>query len=279
MPNYKFMRIPRTIFAVFGIFAFFALWASAAEAASFQLTPVTGSFNTGSRFTVTVSIDSEGAAINAAEGVISFDARYLTVESISTDVSIFKFWVQEPKFSNAAGTVSFSGGLTSPGYTGPNGKVLTVTFQGTGVADELTLKFTSGAILANDGFGTNVLTSSQETRYKISAVRVSPPAQPLERPTLPTKLEEEEPSEVPVKIEPPRDDGGVTVKVTSRPPGQYTLLTVGAVIILGLIVVAFFFACSRTTTLRRRFAKEAEHFKKKIKKDVKKLKKRLIVRK
>ena len=148
---------------------------------------------------MTVSVDSKGIAINAAEGIISFDTRYLTVESISTAVSIFNFWVQEPTFSNAAGTISFSGGLPSPGYNGSNGKLLVVTFQTTGAAD-LTLKFTSSAILANDGIGTNVLDSSQEVRYKIRASVVTSPAEPLKSFVPSIKTEKEELDKVSTKI-------------------------------------------------------------------------------
>lgn len=200
--NIRGIRFIRVFCIMFAMFALFALWASAAEAASFQLTPSIGTFNTGSRFNMTVSVDSKGIAINAAEGVINFDARYLIVENISTNISIFKFWVQEPTFSNAAGTISFSGGLPSPGYNGSNGKLLVVTFQATGAAD-LTLKFTSSAILANDGIGTNVLDSNQEARYKIRASVVTPQAEPLRKSTVPLITSEEDLDEVSTKINPP----------------------------------------------------------------------------
>lgn len=159
---------------------------SAANAASFQLTPQTGSFNNNQRFFVTVFIDTEGAAINAAEGVLTFDPRYLQVESVSTDVSIFKFWAQEPTFSNAAGTISFSGGLPTPGYTGSSGKVLSVVFRAV-AAGESRLRFSSGAILANDGLSTNVLTSSEEARYAIRSLEAAPPLTPIEEAGAPAK--------------------------------------------------------------------------------------------
>lgn len=153
-------------------FVFFALFgfSCAASAATFQLTPSAGTFNSGERFTVNVAIDSEGISINSGEGVLNFDTRYLAVEKISKDTSIFKIWVQEPTFSNTAGTISFGGGLPSPGYNGPKGQVMKITLRGVGAGiSGLTLD--SGAILANDGIGTNVLRVSlvAQHQYKVNA--------------------------------------------------------------------------------------------------------------
>lgn len=139
------------------------------SAAVFQFTPTTGIVSSGGRFVVGVSIDSEGVAINSGEGVLNFDSRFLAVDKISTDGSIFKFWVQGPAFSNSAGTISFAGGLPSPGYTGSKGEVMKITFRGVG-AGASGLTFDSGAILANDGAGTNVLRAAVSGQYKVNAV-------------------------------------------------------------------------------------------------------------
>ena len=167
-------KIPLVLFSIAALF--FSV--NYAEAATFELNPENGSFDSGGRFTVDVLINSKGVAVNSAEGVISFNTRYLTIEKISTEVSILKFWVQEPTFSNAAGTISFGGGLPTPGFNGPNGKIFRITFLTAGVG-ESSLKFLSGAILANDGVGTNILTSSDEGRYTIGPVKVAPQAVPV----------------------------------------------------------------------------------------------------
>jgi hypothetical protein len=146
--------------------AFFCFSGRPANAATFELNPISGTFTANSRFTVEVLVDTNGQAINSAEGTISFDTRYLSVEKIATDVSIFRFWVKEPIFSNPAGTISFLGGLPSPGYLGANGKVLKITFLASG-AGKASVKFTDGSILANDGLGTNILSASQEGVYTI----------------------------------------------------------------------------------------------------------------
>jgi isoleucyl-tRNA synthetase len=53
----------------------------------------------------------------------------LEVLSISKNQSIFSIWVEEPKFSNNEGTISYNGGIPNPGYTGANGEILTATFK------------------------------------------------------------------------------------------------------------------------------------------------------
>lgn len=139
------------------------------SAAVFQFTPTTGVLSSGGRLTVGVSIDSEGVAINSGEGILYFDTRFLAVDKISTDSSIFKFWVQGPTFSNSAGTISFGGGLPSPGYNGSKGEVMKITFRGVG-AGTSGLNLDSGAILANDGVGTNVLHPGVNGEYKVNVV-------------------------------------------------------------------------------------------------------------
>ncbi|MDI6734038.1 MAG: hypothetical protein QMD50_00890 [Patescibacteria group bacterium] len=158
---------------------FSSVFATKVFAASFDFSPASGSYDSGARFSVVLSVNSEGVSINAAEGIISFPFRYLKVESVSTAGSIFKFWSQEPVFSNTEGTISFGGGLPSPGFTGSNGKVISINFKTVGEG-QASFQLTSGAILANDGMGTNVLNSTRETLYKISATVLPMPQVILE---------------------------------------------------------------------------------------------------
>jgi hypothetical protein len=74
--------------------------------------------------------------------------------------------VQEPSFSNSAGTVNFEGIALNPGFTGASGKLLTVNFRvkTAGVAG---LNFSSGSVLANDGQGTNILTSLGNAQFSL----------------------------------------------------------------------------------------------------------------
>ena len=66
--------------------------------------------------------------MNAASGVISFPADKLEVVSLSKTGSVFTLWVQEPSFSNSAGTINFEGIVLNPGFIGAAGKTPTIKF-------------------------------------------------------------------------------------------------------------------------------------------------------
>lgn len=152
--------------------------ATLAEAASLSLSPSTGVYQANSTFSVRVLVNTQGQSINAADASLSFNPRELSVVSVTRSGSIFNLWVAEPSFSNSAGTVSFSGGLPS-GYTGSAGNVMTVTFRATG-SGPAKVNFASGSVLANDGRGTNVLTSMSGGTYTIQASSAAPEPEVIE---------------------------------------------------------------------------------------------------
>ena len=147
-------------------------WTTAVEAATISLSPSTGVYTSNSTFSVRVNVNSDGKPINASEGTISFNPKELSVVSVSRGSSIFNLWVTEPTFSNSAGTISFSGGLPS-GFTGSAGNIMSITFRAVG-SGTAKANFSSGSVLANDGKGTNVLTSMNGGTYTIQAATVAP---------------------------------------------------------------------------------------------------------
>lgn len=154
---------------------FYGMGAAMAEAATMSVSPGTGVYATGATFTVKVNVNSSGKSINAAEGTLSFNPSELSVVSVSRGSSIFNLWVGEPSFSNSAGTISFSGGLPS-GYTGSNGNIMSITFRAKG-SGAVKVNFSSGSVLANDGAGTNVLTSMSGGTFTINAAAPTPEAE------------------------------------------------------------------------------------------------------
>ena len=151
------------------------------EAASLYLSPGSGSYTVEDSFNVTVGVNTDGVAINSAQATVSFPNDILQVTGI-TQGEIFTLWPVAPSFSNATGTVSFAGGLPNPGYTGTAGSMITISFQ-TQVVGTATVTIGSASVLANDGFGTNVLTSSGSGSYTVS---VAEPEPELELPNAPT---------------------------------------------------------------------------------------------
>ncbi len=150
-----------------------------ADAATLSLSPGNATVSVGQAFTVSVVVGSSDQAINATEGVVSFPADMLSVESVGKAGSIVSVWVQEPRFSNAEGSVQFEGVITNPGYTGASGRIVTISFRAkkTGIAS---LQFLSGAVLANDGDGTNVLQTTGRATYTITEAVREPKVVPQE---------------------------------------------------------------------------------------------------
>lgn len=112
--------------------------------------------------------------MNAASGVISFPQDKLEVTSLSKSGSIFSLWVQEPSFSNSAGIINFEGIVLNPGFTGAAGKITTISFKVKAAGPAL-LNFSSGSVLANDGKGTNILTSLGNAQFSLGGAVPSVP--------------------------------------------------------------------------------------------------------
>lgn len=140
-------------------------------AAVLRITPASESYTTGGTFTASVYVDSASQAMNAAAATVSFPKDVLEVVSISKSGSIFSLWPEEPSFSNSSGTVSFEGIVLNPGYTGTGGKLLAITFK-VRSAGSAYVGFGDATVLANDGLGTSILSSTQGASYTASGAKV-----------------------------------------------------------------------------------------------------------
>ncbi len=163
------------------VLLWFGLHPARASAASLYFSPSQKSVVTGGRVTVTLKVNAQGQAINAAEGSIRFSNSLLRLVSISKSGSIFTFWPVEPYGSTTAGTVSFSGGLPNPGYAGSSGTLVSLSFEAlsSGTAE---LSISGAKVLANDGQGTNVLTTYGSASLTIGAASAPPPTPPTDSP-------------------------------------------------------------------------------------------------
>jgi hypothetical protein len=143
-----------------------------ASAATLYFSPSSGEYAVGKTFSVSVYVSSSDQAMNAASGVISFPSDKLEVTSLSKTGSIFSLWVQEPSFSNSNGTINFEGIVLNPGFTGPSGKIITITFKVKAAGQSL-ITFSSGSVLANDGQGTNILKSLGNAQFGLNLTETS----------------------------------------------------------------------------------------------------------
>jgi hypothetical protein len=172
MRKYKFQ-------AFFIVLLFFCVGIKIAKSAEdtgpmLFVSPASLTSEINSELAVEIKINSDGQAINSAEGALIFDTEKLEAVSISKSGSVFRFWATEPSFNNAKGTVVFAGGLTTPGYKADNGRLFTVFFRPK-AAGSAQVNFASGALLANDGRGTNIITAMGNGRFNIVPKIILPP--------------------------------------------------------------------------------------------------------
>ncbi|OGZ63837.1 MAG: hypothetical protein A3A98_00935 [Candidatus Staskawiczbacteria bacterium RIFCSPLOWO2_01_FULL_40_39] len=169
-------------FCVFLAFLFCVSLAmpAAAEAANLYFSPVSGNYAQGENFTVSILVNAE-KPVNAVSGTISFNTKYLEVLSLSYASSIINLWVVNPTFSNkgSTGNVNFEGVIFNPGYTGFQGRVIDVVFRAKSIGST-NLVYSNSAILANDGEGTNVASSSGSATFNIIKSQ-APPQEVLEK--------------------------------------------------------------------------------------------------
>jgi len=171
-----------------GVFSvlFFAFNSPGANAATLYFSPSSGNFTVGNIFTVSVLTNTQDEAINNADAIINFPSALLEIVSISKSGSIFSLWVEEPAFSNGAGTVSFNGGVPTPGFNGASGKIISIVFRAKS-AGAASVIFSSGAVRANDGFGTNVLKARSEAKFSLIQEEEVTPKAPA-APTAPAEV-------------------------------------------------------------------------------------------
>ncbi len=142
-------------------------------AADLYILPSSKDLNVGDNLNITVYVDSLDQAMNAVSFKISYPEDLLKFVSLSKTGTIINLWVQEPKGGN--GEVLAEGIVLNPGFAGTRGKILNITFKALnyGKAD---LNFVSGAVLANDGFGTNILKNMKGGSYNIIKVSIEKPS-------------------------------------------------------------------------------------------------------
>jgi cohesin domain-containing protein len=180
-----------------GFFTFLVFGIKTANAASLYFSPSSGSYSVDNILSTSVLVNTQGTAINSSNAIINFPTDLLEVISVNQSGSIFSIWVEGPSFSNSAGTISFTAGLPTPGFTGTTGKIINITFKAR-KAGTATLIFSSANVRADDGFGTNVLTSIGQAQFNL--------------------IREEEPPVVPPPVVPPPTETPPSVENTPKAP-------------------------------------------------------------
>jgi len=112
-------------------------------------------FDIGEYSVINIKADPNGQTMNAVGAVINFSTQNLKIEKIYTGNSFCLFFV-ENNYSNEDGIINLACGLPSPGIS-EEGLVTQVVFRHLN-SEITTIKFSKESqVLANDGFGTNIL--------------------------------------------------------------------------------------------------------------------------
>jgi len=132
--------------------------------ADLYILPLNKNLNVSENLEIAVYVNSSDQAMNAVSFRISYPEDLLRFVSLSKSGTIINLWVQEPK--GGGGEVIAEGVVLNPGFIGSKGKIVNITFKALkpGTAN---LRFVSGSILANDGFGTNILKDMKGGSYVI----------------------------------------------------------------------------------------------------------------
>jgi hypothetical protein len=156
-----------------------ALCGSASVASAATLSFGSGSGSVGQTISVPVYVSAEGSeSLNGVSARIDYPTDKLSLLSISKAGSVIAFWAEEPNFSNSAGTASIEGIIPNPGYSGRSGRVVTLVFQ-VKAPGSATLSFGRASVLANDGRGTNILSSAPSRSLTLSAAAPTPVSEPV----------------------------------------------------------------------------------------------------
>ena len=201
------------------------------------VSPLTGTYAVGQTFSVRIMVSSPRQSINAISGVLSYPTSKLQVTSVSKIGSVLSLWVQEPTFSNSQGRVTFEGVVPNPGFAESNGRVLGVNFKvvGTGPAD---IRLTSGSLLANDGYGTNVLKTLGNASFILEQRQAELPVTP---PAISESADEEatEPIFAPVPVEDERPSVSLNFGIPSLSTFMGWLMKFFSIVI-PLVAIIFF---------------------------------------
>lgn len=118
-----------------------------------------------------VFLDTQGAAVNAVEGTITFPADRLTPTLVRDAGSVVSLWIERPAI--APGRVRFSGVIPG-GFTGPRGPLFSVVFEAT-AEGAVAIQAADDRILLNDGQGTPAALTHAPLALTVRAGAATPP--------------------------------------------------------------------------------------------------------
>lgn len=161
----------------YSIFFSFVIFGSVFASENFVINTPIKDVSVGESVLVNIYVSSTSQAINAISGTLNITGG-ASISSVSKQGSVVDFWTTEPSvFGNQ---VRFEGVVLNPGYQGQSAKIFSINLSAKkeGV---VTLSFSDGSILANDGLGSNIIDSLASKTFKVIS------APPTKVDTIPNK--------------------------------------------------------------------------------------------
>ncbi|MCK4918588.1 MAG: hypothetical protein KAS02_02285 [Candidatus Pacebacteria bacterium] len=139
------------------------------EAATLYLLPEYKNIDIGQEFFVDVKVNSENDFINAVQSTISFPSNIIEILSIDKHESVFNFWIDEPDIEE--NEITFIGG-TAKGVSGDSLQIIRIQCKsiGAGIAS---VNISKSVITANDGKGTNILSTIEKTDIEVGTATIT----------------------------------------------------------------------------------------------------------
>jgi hypothetical protein len=144
------------------------------HSATLYLLPESVKVNVGENLKIGVYVDSVDQTMNAFSFLIFYPKNLLKFVNFSKSGSTINLWVQEPEHNSINAQLSGEGLVLNPGFQGKRAKVVEINFQAL-KEGEAKIEFLKGMVLANDGQGTNILSSMKGGSYRILAQKVEVP--------------------------------------------------------------------------------------------------------
>ncbi|HEY0979853.1 MAG TPA: hypothetical protein VGE18_00375 [Candidatus Paceibacterota bacterium] len=125
------------------------LFATPSSAATLSASAAQQQVYAGDTFAVEWFLDTENQSINLIDAVLTYSSETLEVIELSTGVSSFTLWPNQP-YVLRAGTISLTGGIPA-GITGARVRVLRTVFRATAPGTATIATAAPSQVLLNDG--------------------------------------------------------------------------------------------------------------------------------
>jgi hypothetical protein len=251
------------------------------QAATLYLSPAASTYEVGDTFSVRMLVNTVGSeSMNAVSASVLFPADKLQLNSISKSNTIVSFWAEEPSYSNQNGSASLEGVVLNPGFQGSQGTIVTLNFKVKAIG-RAQLVISSASVLANDGQGTNILTSASGSDIQLVPTSEKPiieapvkPAPTTPKPATPTLEATTTDVVVPVEAVAPQEEPVAENWFTTISSQLIAYLSVSVVLASLMFALAFLlvYGWSRLIMFKKRVVRETAEAKTMVRKSFKVLK-------